>query len=129
MDGEIEMDSFYGTCKFCGQMKMVDAADEEDANVKVTNSCSCPDARLMRKRKQIRTLITQICGEEGAKRGFEQLDSEQMTIVIQLAEMVESGHVISVNLRMADSAIKLSTNADGILKFRRDRSETIEEEI
>ena len=74
-------------------------------------------------------MITQICGEEGAKRGFEQLDSEQMTIVIQLAEMVESGHVISVNLRMADSAIKLSTNADGILKFRRDRSEAIEEEI
>ena len=51
MVGEIEMDSFYGTCKFCGQMKMVDAADEEDANVKVTNSCTLPRCQTDEKKK------------------------------------------------------------------------------
>ena len=129
MVGAVEMDSLYGTCRYCGQMKMVKAADKQDADIKVTKECTCPDARLERKRVQIRTMIMDLCGAGGAQRGFMELTDEQKNAVIMLAEMVESGRAISVSLRMADSAIKLSTDADGSLKFRRDRKETIEEEI
>lgn len=129
MVGSIEMDNIHGTCKYCGQMKIVQAADEEDANLKVTRSCTCPESRLERKRTQIRNTIMDLCGAGGAQRGFMELTDEQKNAVIMLAEMVESGRAISVSLRMADSAIKLSTDADGNLKFRRDRKETIEEEI
>ena len=43
-----KMESFTGTCSYCGQTKIVMAESQKDANERVTLDCSCPEihARL-----------------------------------------------------------------------------------
>lgn len=129
MIGEIEMESIYGTCRFCGQTQMIEAADQQDADIKVTKLCTCPDARLARKKAEIRQMVQDLCGAGGAELGFTKMTPEQAEIVLNLAEMIAAGKAISVTLRIADSSVKISVAADGELKFSRNRIESMEARI
>lgn len=44
------MQTLYGACRYCGEQRIVNAADQEDANNKVTNQCVCPDALFHKKK-------------------------------------------------------------------------------
>ena len=129
MIGETEMESMYGTCRFCGQTRMIEAADQQDADIKATRLCTCPDARLARKKAEIREMVQDLCGAGGAELGFTEMTSEQADVVLALAEMIVSGKAISAALRIADSSVKISTAADGELKFSRNRMESMEARI
>lgn len=129
MVGEIEMDYMNGVCKGCGQVIIVEAADQQDADIKATDRCGCHESRLIKNRVRIRNTITDLCGEAAEERGFQWLDTELTELIINLAELTQLGRVESAQLRAGDSVIKIRTNADGMLLFSRNRSETIEEEI
>ena len=130
MVGEIEMQTLYGACRYCGEQRIVNAADQEDANNKVTNQCACPDAMFHRKKRQIEGRLRSICcGEEAEAGNFMTYDDEQLTAVIQLAELVQRGKIASVQITAADSVLKLSITSDQAVKFSRNRKEEIEAEV
>lgn len=129
MIGETEMESMYGTCRFCGQTQTIEAADQQDADIKATRLCTCPDSRLASKKAEIRKMVQDLCGAGGAEMGFTEMTSEQVDVVLTLSEMIVSGKAISAALRIADSSVKISAAADGELKFSRNRIESMEARI
>ena len=130
MVGEIELETLYGACRYCGEQRIVNAADQQDADNKATNDCVCPDAMFHRKKRQIEERLRSICCGEEAKAGnFMAYDNDQLTAVMQLAELVQRGKIASVQITAADSVLKLSITSDQAVKFSRNRKEEIEAEV
>ena len=123
------MDGTYGTCRFCGQTRMVVAADQQDADIKVSGSCTCPESKLLQKQQRIREIVQGICGDDGAELGFMQLDAQQIEVVQALAEMTVSGRISGVTLRTEESFISIGRSADVELKISRKRIESMEAKV
>lgn len=130
MVGEIEMSEFYGACKFCGQQQIIAAADQEDANIKATKDCDCPDAVLARKRQAIIDQVRSICcGEDAKEAKFQLFDAEQMSVTIELAKLIQLGNIMNVKITAADSILKMSLSKDKEVRISRERQEKIEVEV
>lgn len=130
MIGEVEMEALYGACQFCGEQQIVNAADQADANIKVTNKCTCPDALFHKKKMQIIETMQDICSGEYADAGkFILYDSDQLQAAMKIAELVQLRKFASAQVTTSDSVLKISINNEGTIKINRVRKEEIEAEI
>ena len=130
MVGEIEMQTLYGVCRYCGEQRIVNAADQEDANYKVTNQCTCPDALFYKKRMQIAEMIRETCsGDCAVTNGFISCDSDQVQAIINMAELVQLRKFAKVQITMFDSVLAISINSDGVVKVNRTRKMELESEV
>ena len=117
------------TCRFCGQRQIIQAADQTDADNKITKLCACPDARAYQKQERAKETLQAICGADGVEMGFEELDQDQLSLAHLNAMMVLRRKFGSVTIQVADSTIRLKANKDGNLEIERKRTRSIEAEV
>ena len=124
------MQTLYGACRYCGEQRIVNAADQEDANNKVTNQCVCPDALFHKKRMQIAEMIQETCsGDHAVTNGFISCDSDQTQAILNMAELVQLRKIAKVQITMFDSVLTISINNDGVIKVNRTRKTELESEV
>lgn len=130
MIGEVEMENMYGTCRFCGQQKIVSAADQADADIKATNECTCPDAVLNKKRKRVTEYMQSICsGDDATEAKFQMFDSDQTHVAVNLAELIQLGKFLNAKIVSEDSVLKISLSKNKEVRISRERREKIEVEV
>ena len=95
-----------GTCRFCGQMKEVNAKNEEAANEKASLGCSCPQSWHYARRMATTSAVEAIC------QNYD-LDENQVTTLQAVALAVTDGVAVKVNLAMGGLKITVGSKNNG----------------
>ena len=111
------MKEMTGTCVFCGQTRMVEAATQEEADRIAAEHCTC-DNNLKRVR-QCKENIDRICGEEAKQFGMDIVTEEVIDVIKEIGALCVFGHVNAVSFRVPDSAIVVKQIKDGVAVARK----------
>lgn len=105
------MKEMTGTCPFCGQTQMVQAEDQQEADMIAARHCVC-DNNL----KRIALLednIDALCGEEIKKLGMDIVTEEVIDTIKGAGALCIYGHIDTASFRIADSSITIKKTKDG----------------
>ena len=105
-----------GVCKYCGQV-VIDTVDEENAS----ENCTCGEAELHRKLKAAaqgaKEIVKDLFGEGCVKRGLIALNSDVITALFSLVDLMGEGSVTgikvdlpgicSIKMKITGSSIKV----------------------
>lgn len=109
------MDMMTGTCKFCGQVKSVEASGAAHADRVATSQCDCPDAKLMRRREAAVEAMAAMCEAPESETGFAALPFNTVCMLKDLAYHMMDNGINKVALTMKDRGIVLATEDDGLI--------------
>lgn len=111
-----------GTCRFCGQIIMVeDGFDQETANAQATAECSCPEGKLFRDNTAALEDIYEICTNPG-ESCFRNMTEEEADNILALASSIMDGLFDLAELYQGESKIVIARNRKGRLEFERSRT-------
>lgn len=119
MVGEIEMASHEGICKYCGSMQPILAADQTDANIKVSEHCECKGYIKEKQHDRMIANIDQTFGPGCLKYGLQQVSNEQMFAITYTAEQVFDDVIGHASIGLFGSAAKISRTSKGGIKIER----------
>lgn len=108
-----------GTCRFCGQSRMVDAEDEEKANGIASVECDCDQAKNWKKIMTMRNTVDQMFGFGADERGFSSLAQSQTGAIKTMAELVMGGAFDSCTLTYDTVKAQLKATKDGSVRIIR----------
>ena len=108
-----------GYCPFCGQMQMVEATTEEEANHKAASNCKCDGAKKARSAGLCRDNIREICGPGAGDYQMEVLDEEVIEVLQDLGGFAVYDNIESAVIRLADSTVTIKQTKDGVSVARK----------
>lgn len=111
-----------GTCRFCGQMKEVRAADQGRADELTSRSCDCAASGDYARKIATSEAIEEICENH-------ELSPEQITLLQAVALSVDDGLAVKVSLNMAGLKISVGSKNNGNTYVKIVRSEEENREI
>ncbi|MCL2107788.1 MAG: hypothetical protein FWH20_00385 [Oscillospiraceae bacterium] len=127
------MNENTGTCRFCGQNRIVDEKYKklpgEKRDEAVTNACTCPEARrAVRVKEQIekaRNCINQLCGEEAASIGISPIKTEAIEQMYAVVDSIANGNLRSATLQICSRCkVVIGLTSKGTIKVKRTDSKT-----
>lgn len=123
---EYEKKTMSGECRYCGEFRLVQAADEMEANRLVTEQCTCEAATKERDRRNTLMRLRTAMQEPEEKSGFPPLSGETQNMVEELADLLIAYRIDAANIDTGDRQIKMKM-ADGGLKFQQVKKIEMEE--
>lgn len=108
-----------GYCPFCGQMQMVEAATDEEANSKAAENCNCDGSKKARSARQCADNIEEICGAGANNFNMEVCDAEVIEALKALGNLVVFDDIESAVIRLADSTVAIKQTKDGVSVARK----------
>jgi len=123
--GSIEMSAMEGICRYCGSIQPVMAADQTDANNKISADCSCGGAAREKKRTQILDNIEAITGEDAVALGFSSVDGETLGWLKRAGELILHGKMEKISVEVDGTKIVIGINAKGDVKAKRSRTASV----
>lgn len=124
MVGEIEMMVMEGRCRYCGTIQQVMAADQIDADNKISADCSCGGAAREKKRLQILDNIDAIAGEDAASMGFSSVHGDTLLWLKRAGEMILDGIVDKIGVEIDGTKITIAITGKGDVKIKRSQTES-----
>lgn len=125
-------DIYYGTCRFCGQMRAMDQCPEnsskEDLQEMATRLCDCSEAVHYRVvQSQIESAqgkVTELFTENAEFYGFQPLDDEHiLELINQIIILVANGWIKSGQVQLLGrNKAKISMTNKGEIKVERMKS-------
>lgn len=106
-----------GTCKFCGQIMMVKASSQMDADRMASENCNCDN--ILKKNKRLEDNIEQLCGEECKNFGMELVEESTIEAIKEIGRLCIYGTIDSAGFRVSDSVISVKKIKDGVSVSRR----------
>ena len=95
-----------GFCKDCGQMHLVDAKSQKEADAIATDKCECESEakwfRLMNEN------VDMLCGQKSSELEFEVMEQPAIDLVKTACELVHKGFIESVKISAADSEVVIT---------------------
>lgn len=116
------MESMTGTCRYCGQTKIVEAESQKDADERVTIDCSCPGGELERKKRHVQEQLDELIGELAPDNGWDPVRPAVFNTILKIAYHIVENDISSCAMRVDDSNLKI-TRSKG--KINIERSKTI----
>lgn len=95
-----------GTCRFCGQLREVNAPDEARANEKASLTCGCAGAEHYARKMATAEAVETICENYD-------LDDDQITVLQAIALAVDDGVVVKASLTVGGLSVKVGSKANG----------------
>lgn len=123
---EYEKKTMSGECRYCGEFRLVQAADEKEANRLATEQCTCEGATKERDRRNTIMRLKAAMREPEEKSGFPRLAGEIQNMVEEIAELILDHHIDTASIDTGDRQIKMKM-ADGGLKFQQVKKIEMEE--
>lgn len=108
-----------GYCPYCGQMQMVEAATDEEANYKAVQNCNCDGSKKARSAGQCRENIREICGAGANDYQMDVLDEEVIEVLQELGGFAVYDNIESAVIRLADSTVTIKQTKDGVAVSRK----------
>lgn len=108
-----------GYCPFCGQMQMVEATTEEEANSKAAKNCNCDGSKKARSAGLCRDNIREICGTGAGDYQMDVLDEEVIEVLQDLGGFAVYDNIESAVIRLADSTVTIKQTKDGVAVSRK----------
>lgn len=123
---EYEKKTMSGECRYCGEFRLVQAADEKEANLLATEQCTCEGATKERDRRNSLMRLRAAMQDPEENSGFPPLSEGIQGVVENLAELILDHHIGTANIDTGDRQIKIKM-ADGGLKFQQVKKIEMEE--
>lgn len=123
---EYEKKTMSGECRYCGEFRLVQAADEEEANRMASEQCTCEGATKERDRRNTLMRLRAAMQEPEEKSGFPPLSEGIQGMVEELADLLIAYRIDAANIDTGDRQIKMKM-ADGGLKFQQVKKIEMEE--
>lgn len=123
---EYEKKTMSGECRYCGEFRLVQAADEEEANRMASEQCTCEGATKERDRRNTLMRLRAAMQEPEEKSGFPRLAGEIQNMVKEIAELILDHRIDTASIDTGDRQIKMKM-ADGGLKFQQVKKIEMEE--
>lgn len=123
------MQTFEGTCRFCGQIQPVMAESFEAADLIVTDRCNCDGAALEKRKACLRENIVEVAGSGCEKYGFNPLDIEIIDLIYAAGVMVMNDEVQQISICADGTVVKISINTKGQVKVTRKEQKNISAEV
>lgn len=95
-----------GTCRFCGQLREVNAPDEARANEKASSTCGCAGSGNYARKLATSEAVEDICENYD-------LTADQITVLQAIALAVDDGVVLKAGLTMGGLKITVKSNSNG----------------
>ena len=111
------MEQMTGTCLFCGQTRLVEAEDQNEANRIASENCTC-DNNLKRVR-QCSDNIEKICGETAKEFGLDIVTEEVIDSLKDTGKLCVFDYLQSATFRLTDSTISIKQTKDGVSVSRK----------
>ena len=108
-----------GICPYCGQMQMVEAVTDEEANYKAMQNCNCDGSKKARSAGQCRDNIREICGAGANDYQMDVLDEEVIDALQELGNLVTYDNIESAVIRLADSTVTIKQTKEGVSVARK----------
>lgn len=124
---EIEMNTYEGECKYCGNIQPIMAMDQTDADEKISEDCTCGGAERERRKTVMIQNLENVIGKNAGESGFKQVEPEQEGIITEMALNVFHGILRSANCKIGNSVINI-TNTAGKVKIKRTDTRKAERE-
>lgn len=102
------MQEMLGTCRCCGQTKIVKAETQEEANEITTLDCSCPGGEIERRKKQVEDQLDQLIGELAPDNGWEAVKPEVYRTISELAAKISEGEITSCTIRIDETNLRIT---------------------
>ena len=111
------MESIMGTCMYCGQTRMVEAATQEEADRIAAEECTCGNkSKSIRKCKDN---IEQICGFSAQAFGMDILSNETIDVLKDVGELCVLEAIGTATFRLPDSTVVIKQTKDGVSVSRK----------
>lgn len=112
------MAEMTGTCRFCGQTRIIPfECTQEEADRYAAENCACDNN--MKKRRQLCENIDQICGEECKQFGMDILVYDTIEELKQVGTLCVYGYIEAASFRVPDSVIGIKKTKDGVSVSRK----------
>ena len=108
-----------GFCPYCGQMQMVEAVTDEEANYKAIQNCNCDGSKKARSAGQCRDNIREICGTGANDDQMDVLDEEVIDALQELGNLITYDNIESAVIRLADSTVTIKQTKEGVSVARK----------
>lgn len=119
-----ELKEMTGTCKHCGQTKIVQAASQDEADHKAAIDCTCPGGDAERRKKQVKEQLDELIGYLAPDNGWEPAKEETFDAIREIADQIAEEKITSCAMRLDDTNLKISRNKG---KITIERSKTIKQ--
>ena len=121
------MNTYEGACRFCGEIEIVMADNQTDADEIVTERCHCGGfARYERKRKREEKLRK--VAKENPALNFEEIPGECLYNFNDMLEMMDENLIEKAQYTVAGSTLTLQRVGSKIRILRQAKTEMQEEE-
>lgn len=117
---EIEMNTFEGQCKYCGNIQPIMAMDQVDADEQISESCECGGAERERRKAALMQSLEDTIGKNAASNGFRQVDQEQEEDITNMALAVFHGRLKAASVKIGGSTINIVATNDRVHVRRTD---------
>lgn len=112
------MDGMTGTCKFCGQTRMVPFnCTQAEADIYAAENCSCDNN--LKKCRQLRTNIDALCGEECKQFGMDILEEDTIDALKDVGTLCVYGYIGSASFVIKGTTISIKQIKDGVSVSRK----------
>lgn len=125
MVGVVEMKALEGTCRYCGTIQPVMAADQTDADNKISADCPCGGAAKAKKRIHILENIDAIAGDNAVKMGFSSVEGGTLSWLKRTAELVLEGKADKVSVDIDGTKIVIGITSKGDVKVKRNKTASV----
>lgn len=100
-----------GFCRKCGRAMFVDAADQNDADIRATQKCDCE--QIAKTKQGLRYNLHQICGESAEDYGLDPMKAENITLLEVICDRVAEKKVEQAKLLIDGTDIVIKNTSKG----------------
>ncbi|WP_338547791.1 hypothetical protein V1225_05820 [Emergencia sp. JLR.KK010] len=117
------MDTYQGTCKYCGETKLIMEESQDAADEQVSKDCSCGGAKLEEIKARLMANINFI-SRKNEKKALSQLTDEQVKLLKRAGAEIVNGNCYKAVFDFESSKVTIWNAGE---KYRIKRTATREE--
>jgi|GEM_PF-3476118 len=115
----MEFQTLEGICKYCGNKQPVMAADQKDADIKITNECDCGGAKKEKTHKAMLKNLENTVGDKASEYGFREVSPQQRKAIDALAEAVFNEHIEKASINVDHTVLTIAMVKDKVRIIRK----------
>ena len=119
---------FEGTCRYCGQMVWVRAADQADADNEASEKCNCKGCFLEQRLDRAQEAIDKLFGQGCKSSGLQEASDDAVELIKITAAAINREDIVSATINLGGCKAVLSQTSDEKIKIVRADSARLSQE-